>query len=113
MKALTISTNSIVNNIAKVLTKTECIDTPTAISKGLILETLKKRMMRGEVVRFCYQKLNGEIRTAVGTLQQQAVQANIEGTGIPKRFYGMFAYLDLEKMAWRGFREEKIIGIVD
>lgn len=113
MKALTISTNSIVNNIAKVLTKSECIDTPTAISKGLILETLKKRMMRGEVVRFCYQKLNGEIRTAIGTLQSQAVQANIEGSGIPKRFYGMFAYIDLEKMAWRGFKEERIIGIVD
>lgn len=113
MKALTISTNSIVNNIAKVITKSEGIDTPTAISKGLILETLKKRMMRGEVVRFCYQKLNGEIRTAVGTLQAQAVQANIAGTGIPKRFYGMFAYIDLEKMAWRGFKEERIIGIVD
>ena len=113
MKALTISTNSIVNNISKVITKSAGIDTPTAISKGLILETLKKRMMRGEVVRFCYLKLNGEIRTAVGTLQPQAVQANIEGTGIPKRFYGMFAYLDLEKMAWRGFKEERIIGIVE
>ena len=113
MNALTISTNNIVNNIAKALTKSECIDTPTAISKGLILETLKKRMMRGEVVRFCYQKLNGEIRTAVGTLQTQAVEANIAGTGIPKRFYGMFAYIDLEKMAWRGFKEERIIGIVD
>ncbi|MCI6392928.1 MAG: SH3 beta-barrel fold-containing protein [Bacteroidales bacterium] len=113
MKALTISTNSIVNNIVKVLSESESIDTPTAISKGLILETLKKRMMRGEVVRFCYQKLNGEIRTAVGTLHTQAVEANIAGTGIPKRFHGMFAYIDLEKMAWRGFKEERIIGIVD
>lgn len=113
MKALTISTNNIINNIKKGLTKSECIDTPTAISKGLILETLKRRMMRGEVVRFCYQKLNGEIRTAVGTLQEQAVQANIKGTGIPKRLYGMFAYIDLEKMEWRGFKEERIIGIVD
>lgn len=113
MKALTISTNNIVKNIAKVVAKSECIDTPTAISKGLILETLKKRMMRGEVVRFCYQKLNGEIRTAVGTLQAQAVEANIVGAGIPKRFYGMFAYIDLEKMAWRSFKEERIIGIVD
>ena len=69
--------------------------------------------MRGEVVRFCYKKLNGEIRTAVGTLQTQAVQANVVGTGIPKKFYGMCAYIDLEKMAWRGFKEERIIGIVD
>lgn len=113
MKTLTISTNNIVNNITKVICKSECIDTPTAIGKGFLLETLKKRMMRGEVVRFCYQKLNGEIKTAVGTLQAQAVQANIEGTGIPKRLYGMFAYIDLEKMAWRGFKEERIIGIID
>lgn len=113
MKTLTISSNNIVNNIAKVVIKSDGIDTPTAISKGLMLETLKKRMMRGEVVRFCYQKLNGEIRTAVGTLQAQAVQANIAGNGIPKRFFGMFVYIDLEKMAWRGFKEERIIGIVD
>lgn len=113
MKALTINTANIINNVAKVITKQNGVDTPTAIGKAVILETLKKRMMRGEVVRFCYQKLNGEIRTAVGTLQAQAVQANTEGTGIPKRFYGMFAYIDLEKMAWRGFKEERIIGIVE
>lgn len=89
------------------------MDAATSISKGMILETLKKRMMRGEVVRFCYQKLDGSIRYAIGTLQSDAVKANVAGTGIPKRFYGMFAYLDLEKMAWRGFKEERIIGIVD
>lgn len=113
MKALAINTNNVINNIAKVIVKSDGVDTPTAIGKGLILETLKKRMMRGEVVRFVYQKLNGEIRTAVGTLQAQAVQANIVWTGIPKRFYGMFAYIDLEKMSWRGFKEERIIGIVE
>ncbi len=69
--------------------------------------------MRGEIVRFCYQKLDGSIRYAVGTLQSDAVKANIEGTGIPKRFYGMFAYLDLQKMQWRGFKTERLIGIVD
>ncbi|WP_353477967.1 SH3 beta-barrel fold-containing protein, partial [Phocaeicola barnesiae] len=47
------------------------------------------------------------------TLQSDAVKANIEGTGIPKRFFGMFAYLDLQKMQWRGFKIERLIGIVD
>jgi hypothetical protein len=37
----------------------------------------------------------------------------VVGTGIPKRFYGMFAYLDLEKMAWRGFIESNFVGIID
>ena len=111
MEALVINQNNIVKNAINYINHN--VDVPTAISKGAMLETLKKRMMRGEVVRFCYRKLNNEIRTAVGTLQSNAVEANVVGTGIPKRFYGMFAYLDLEKMAWRGFKFENFIGIVD
>jgi hypothetical protein len=56
---------------------------------------------------------DGSIRIAVGTLQPQAVEANTLGTGLPKRFYGMFAYLDLEKMDWRGFKEERFIGTIE
>lgn len=111
MKAIQISEL----NVAKLVIK--CMehemDAATSISKGMMIETLKKRMMRGEVVRFCYQKLDGSIRFAVGTLQADAVKANVAGIGIPKRYYGMFAYIDLQKMAWRGFKEERIIGIVD
>jgi hypothetical protein len=88
-------------------------DMLTATSKAIELETMKKRMMRGEVVRFAYMKLNGEVRIAVGTLQEQAVKANTAGTGIPKRFFGMFAYVDLEKMDWRGFKEERFIGTIE
>ena len=89
------------------------VDMLTATSKGIALEVMKKRMMRGEVVRFAYMKLDGSVRVAVGTLQAQAVKANVVGTGIPKKFYGMFAYLDLEKMAWRGFKEERFIGTLE
>ena len=88
-------------------------DMLTATSKAIELETMKKRMMRGEVVRFAYMKLDGSVRTAVGTLQKQSVDANTVGTGAPKRFFGMFAYLDLEKMAWRGFKEERFIGTIE
>jgi hypothetical protein len=111
MKAIQISEARVLANTVKCLGYS--MDLPTSWGKGFMLETLKKRMMRGEVVRFCYQKLNGEIRYAVGTLQADAVQANITGTGIPKRFYGMFAYIDMQKMQWRGFKEERLIGIVD
>ena len=69
--------------------------------------------MRGEVVRFAYMKKDGSVRVAVGTLQRQAVEANVVGTGIPKKYFGMFAYLDLEKMAWRGFKEERFIGTIE
>ena len=88
-------------------------DMLTATSKAIELETMKKRMMRGEVVKFAYMKLNGEVRIAVGTLQADAVKANVNGNGIPKRFYGMFAYLDLSVMTWRGFKEERFIGTIE
>lgn len=112
MENLIINTTSAIANTFEVLAKKN-LDTPTALSKGFMMETLKKRMMRGEVVRFAYMKKDKSVRIAVGTLQEHAVKANIEGHGIPKRFYGMFAYLDLEKMDWRGFKVENFIGIID
>ena len=113
MKQITaVSTNEIARYAAKNIVINN-VDMLTATSKGLQLELMKKRMMRGEVVRFAYMKLNGEVRIAVGTLQPNAVQANVKGTGIPKRYYGMFAYLDLEKMDWRGFKEERFIGTIE
>ena len=108
----TVSTSEIARYAVKNVVKNN-VDMLTATSKGIALETMKKRMMRGECVRFAYMKLDGTVRIAVGTLQSQAVEANVKGTGIPKRFYGMFAYLDLEKMAWRGFKEERFIGTIE
>lgn len=107
-----ISTNEITRYTAKNIIINN-VDMTTAISKGLALEAMKKRMMRGECVIFAYLKKDGSIRIAVGTLQTQAVEANTLGTGIPKRYYGMFAYLDLEKMSWRGFKEECFIGTIE
>ena len=107
-----VSTNEIVRYSVKNVIKNNS-DMLTATSKAIELETMKKRMMRGECVRFAYMKLDGSVRVAVGTLQSQAVKANTVGTGVPKRFYGMFAYLDLEKMAWRGFKEERFIGTIE
>lgn len=108
----TVSTNEIARYAAKNIVLNH-VDMLTATSKGIALETMKKRMMRGEVVRFAYMKKDGSVRVAVGTLQPQAVEANVKGTGIPKKYYGMFAYLDLEKMAWRGFKEERFIGTIE
>lgn len=107
-----VSTNEIARYTAKniVINHTDML---TSASKGIQLEVMKKRMMRGECVRFAYMKKDGSVRIAVGTLQSQAVEANTKGNGIPKRFYGMFVYLDLEKMAWRGFKEERFIGTIE
>ena len=107
-----VSTNEIARYTAKNIVMNN-VDMLTATSKGIALEAMKKRMMRGECVRFAYMKKDGSVRVAVGTLQPQAVEANTMGTGLPKRYFGMFAYLDLEKMAWRGFREERFIGTIE
>ena len=107
-----VSTNEIVRYSVKNVVMNN-VDMLTATSKGIALEIMKKRMMRGECVRFAYLKKDGSVRVAVGTLQPQAVEANVKGTGIPKRCYGMFVYLDLEKMDWRGFKEERFIGTIE
>ena len=112
MKQLVVKQSEIVRYASKNVVMNGS-DTITATAKAMELATLKARMMRGECVKFAYMKLNGEVRIAVGTLQPQAVKANTVGTGIPKRFYGMFAYLDLEKMDWRGFKEERFIGTIE
>ena len=111
-KIAAVSTNEIARYAVQNIVKNNS-DALTSTAKAIEMETMKKRMMRGEVVRFAYMKLNGEVRIAVGTLQPQAVAANVNGNGIPKRFYGMFAYLDVEKMDWRGFKEERFIGTIE
>ena len=112
MKQLTVKKSEIVRFAVKNAVMNGS-DSLTATAKAVELATLKARMMRGECVRFAYMKLDGSVRVAVGTLQPQAVEANVVGYGIPKRFYGMFAYLDLEKMAWRAFREERFVGTIE
>lgn len=110
MKA--ISTNEVARYAANNMVKNNS-DMLTATAKAIELETLKKRMMGNQIVRFAYKRLNGEIRIALGTLQKDVVEANTNGNGTPKRFFGMFAYWDLEKMAWRGFKEERFIGVIE
>ena len=107
-----LSVNEITRYAVKNVVKNNS-DMLTATAKAVLLEAMKKRMMRGECVRFAYMKLDGSVRVAVGTLQPQAVAANVKGNGVPKRFYGMFVYLDLEKLAWRGFKKEKFIGTIE
>ena len=111
-KIASVSTSEIARYAAKNVVMNNS-DMLTATSKAVELETMKKRMMRGECVRFAYMKKDGSVRIAVGTLQPQAVQANVVGTGIPKKYYGMFVYLDLERMNWRGFKEERFVGTIE
>ena len=111
MKPIVISENNIIKDAERFYQKS---DMPTSMSKSLELEILRKRMMRGEVVRFCYLKADGiTLRMAVGTLQEDAVAANVKGTGVPKSVYGQFSYIDCAKLGWRSFRIQNFVGIID
>lgn len=111
MKPIVISESNIVKDAMRFNQKS---DIATSITKSQELEVLRKRMMRGEVVRFCYLKADGiTLRVAVGTLQEDSVEANINGRGLPKRLYGQFAYLDTQRLAWRSFKIQNFIGIID
>ena len=111
MKPIVISESNIVKDAVRFNQKS---DMATSLTKSQELEVLRKRMMRGEVVRFCYLKADGvTLRIAVGTLQEDSVEANINGRGLPKRLYGQFAYLDTQRLAWRSFKIQNFVGIID
>lgn len=111
MKPIVISESNIVKDAVRFNQKS---DMATSLTKSQELEILRKRMMRGEVVRFCYLKADGiTLRIAVGTLQEDAVAANIKGTGVNRSQYGQFCYLDCVKLAWRSFKVQNFVGIID
>ena len=110
-QSITISQSNIIEDAIRFSTKS---DMPTSMSKAVELDVLRKRMMNGEVVRFLYLRADGiTLRMAVGTLQKDSVEANVKGTGVNRRQFGQFCYLDTQKMAWRSFRIQNFVGIID
>ena len=111
MKPIVISENNIIKDAVRFNQKS---DMATSISKSQELEVMRQRMLRGEVVRFCYLKADGiTLKIDSGTLHEDSVQANICGKGLPKRLYGQFAYLSTMSLGWRSFRIQNFIGIID
>jgi len=111
MKQLVVKQSEIVRYASKNVVMNGS-DSITATAKAMELATLKARMMRGEVCKFAYLKLDNTVRIATGVLGD-AASYHIKGTGIPKRYYGMFVYLDLEKLDFRGFKEERFLGCIE
>ena len=76
------------------------------LAKSWAIYRLIKRM-RTDVVSFAYEKADGTLRKAKGTLQ--GVQALIKGTGTdtPKTV----CYYDVDSNGWRSFKIENLITI--
>ena len=82
------------------------------LSGSLVMKERKimRKKLRENILIFKFQKRDGTIRRAVGTLYPDLLPP-IKGTGGPKPVYQM-VYFDLEKLAWRSFRSFKFIKIL-
>lgn len=101
------ATKNIINNNSDML---------TATAKAIELETLKKRLMRGEICKWAYKKVTGEIRVCVGTLYNDVVKNLTVGGHTPKKYYGQFAYIEIfedGRLEWRSMREINFIGTIE
>lgn len=75
--------------------------------EGWSLYRLTRRMRAG-VVRFAYEKADGTLRRACGTLQD--IAATIKGTGRPDDGRTV-KYYDIEAAGWRSFKVENLVTI--
>lgn len=76
--------------------------------KAWQLYRLAKAMREG-VVTFYYQKADGSIRKAVGTLKNLPAGATLCGKKMTKPSYKTMAYFDTEKRSFRCFKIENLI----
>lgn len=75
------------------------------------VETLRTLLAKN-IVSFTYQKVDGEIRHAVGTRNLDIARAKT-GVDIPAPRFGEqpYSYYDVEKMGWRSYKPELLISI--
>ena len=77
------------------------------LSKAWALYRLTKRMRAG-IVRFAYEKADGTLRKACGTLHD--VAATVKGTGRPNDALTI-RYYDVEADGWRSFKVENLVTV--
>lgn len=77
------------------------------LSKAWQLYRLTDRMRAG-VVRFAYEKADGTLRRACGTLRD--IAATIKGSGRPDDGCTV-KYYDIEAAGWRSFKVENLITV--
>ena len=76
-----------------------------------LIEQLVEQL-RNSVVKFKYQKANGEFRDATGTLKMDNIPEEMHPTNSDyKTNDSILKYFDMDKQSWRSFRKENIIEI--
>lgn len=66
--------------------------------------------LRAGVASFTFQKTDGEVREAKGTLNADLFQYERKGTDRAE-IVTVIKYYDLDKNAWRSFRAERILTV--
>lgn len=77
------------------------------LSKSWVIYRLTKKLLSKDEVCFTYEKKDGSLRRAYGTLKN--VGQFIKGTG--KATAKVFHYWDLEAVAFRCFKAENLISV--
>lgn len=90
------------------LVKTYGLSLSEAMHKAWTLFKLRKAMKSG-VVKFYYEKLSGEIRTAWGTLKEDLIPATSGDNR--KKNDSVQVYYDNEKQSYRCFKIVNLIKI--
>ena len=86
-------------------------------AKIAMIENLRTRLAKGEIVEFDYVKkgasTNGVkvIRHAIGCLYGPIVTSKITGFGVSNSYFGNQTYWDLERNAFRCFSYETIVKV--
>ncbi len=77
------------------------------LSKAWALYRLFKKMKKESKVTFAYEKKDGSLRKAIGTLKD--VNHLTKGTG--RTNIGVFTYYDLQASSFRCFKIENLITV--
>lgn len=76
------------------------------------LASVLHKLLANNIVSFTFEKVDGTIRHAIGT-RNLSMAENYTGTTIPtpKGEEQPNSYYDVEKMGWRSYKPENLIGI--
>lgn len=78
--------------------------------KAWELYRLAKKMRQG-IVMFAYQKVDGSIRYANGTLVGMPSGSSLNGKRMTKPSYKTMAYFDIDKNEMRCFKIENLVTV--
>ena len=109
-----IANNIDIKRAAFMVAKAPALNPVLLGAKLAMLNELKKRLKKGEVVEFEYiKKSTGELRHAIGCLPKNSsfIASKINGRGLPNALYGNFTYWDMERNQFRCCSYETIVRV--